>query len=125
MAQEPTDSLKLEDIAGRWVEYQRIEGETVYQAGEFPDTYIFRETMIFHKGEAAEGVILFNIAGRYTLNADSITIYYQDYLQKNASKMKPKILVFKVLEQKEDEMTVLAIDYNYEYKMVLKKQIIE
>ncbi|MFV0419259.1 MAG: hypothetical protein ACK5KT_11085 [Dysgonomonas sp.] len=116
-------SVQQEDISGRWMENKHIEGDNVIEIAEHPDTYIFRDNMVFHKGEAAEGVIIFNITGRYTLEGNLITIYYKDYLKKNASAEKAKKLVFEVLSLNEDktEMSVLVHDYDYEYKMELRK----
>ena len=117
------DSLSLakEDVTGRWTEYKRIEGDSEKQIGEYADTYIFRENMVFHKGEASEGVILFNITGRYAIEGDSIVIFYRDYIEKNASKQDAKKLILKVLSHSGDGMLVQVSDYDYEYKMVLKK----
>jgi len=113
--------LSKEDIVGRWVEYKRIEGDNEKLIGEYADTYIFRENMIFHKGEASEGVILFNVAGKYTIEGDSVVIFYRDYIEKNASKRDASKLILKVLSRTDNEMLVLVSDYDYEYKMVLKK----
>lgn len=113
--------LTKDDIEGRWTEYKRIEGDVERQIGEYADTYIFRENMVFHKGEASEGIILFNIAGRYTIEGDSIVISYRDYIEKNASKQEAKKLILKVLSRSGDEMLVQVADYDYEYKMILKK----
>jgi len=113
--------LKKEDIVGRWTELKRIEGENVKPAGDRGDTYIFREDMTFHKGEVSEGIILFNVAGRYEIKDNSVIIYYRDYIQKNAAKEKAKELIFNILEKSEKEIVVLVSDYSYQYKMVLKK----
>lgn len=78
--------------------------------------------MVFHKGEAAEGVIVFNITGKYDVEGDSITVYYNNYLLNKANRVKPKKIQFKVLSITEKEMLVLVKDYDYEYKMLLNKQ---
>ncbi|MFC4675678.1 hypothetical protein [Dysgonomonas termitidis] len=115
-------SFPKENIVGRWVEAERTEGEKTKPAGEFPDTYIFRDNMVFHKGEAAEGVIVFNITGRYELEGDSVTIYYNNYLLNKANRTKPKRIRFTVLSVSDKEMLVQVKDYDYEYKMLLNKQ---
>ena len=117
-----TPSLEKENIVGRWIEVERTEGNSTKQIGEFPDTYIFRDNMVFHKGEAAEGVIVFNITGKYDVEGDSITVYYNNYLLNKANRVKPKKIQFKVLSITEKEMLVLVKDYDYEYKMLLNKQ---
>jgi hypothetical protein len=114
-------SLQKEDIAGRWVERKRMEGNSIKQV-EFPDTYIFRDNMVFHKGEAADGVIVFNITGRYTIDADSIVIYYNNYLLNRVNRQKPKKMQLKALSVSRGEMLVLIKDYDYEYRMLLNKQ---
>lgn len=115
-------SFRKENIVGRWVEAERTEGEKTKPAGEFPDTYIFRDNMVFHKGEAAEGVIVFNITGKYEMEGDFITIYYNNYLLNKANRLKPKKIQFKILSVSDDEMHVMVKDYDYEYTMLLNKQ---
>lgn len=115
-------SFRKENIVGRWVEAERTEGEKTKPAGEFPDTYIFRDNMVFHKGEAAEGVIVFNITGKYEMEGDLITIYYNNYLLNKANRLKPKKIQFKILSVSDDEMYVMVKDYDYEYTMLLNKQ---
>lgn len=115
-------SFRKENIVGRWVEAERTEGEKTKPAGEFPDTYIFRDNMVFHKGEAAEGVIVFNITGKYEIEGDLITIYYNNYLLNKANRLKPKKIQFKILSVSDDEMHVMVKDYDYEYTMLLNKQ---
>ena len=115
-------SFGKENVVGRWIEVERTEGEKTKAAGEFPDTYIFRDNMVFHKGEAAEGVIVFNITGKYEMEGDFITIYYNNYLLNRANRMKPKKILFKVLSVSDDEMHIVVKDYDYEYKMLLNRQ---
>ena len=115
-------SFRKENIVGRWVEAERTEGEKTKPAGEFPDTYIFRDNMVFHKGEAAEGVIVFNITGKYEMEGDFITVYYNNYLLNKANRLKPKKIQFKILSVSDDEMYVMVKDYDYEYTMLLNKQ---
>lgn len=116
------ESFRKENIVGRWVEVEHTEGEKTKPAGEFPDTYIFRDNMVFHKGEAAEGVIVFNITGKYEMEGDFITIYYNNYMLNRVNRQKPKKIQFKVLSVSDDEMHVMVKDYDYEYTMLLNKQ---
>ncbi len=109
------------DIIGRWVEVKRIEGDSTKLVEEYPDTYIFRDNMIFHKGEAAEGVILFNITGKYSIEDNNIVIFYNDYIQRGVANQKAKKIVFEILSITQDEMQVMVHDYDYEYKMILKR----
>jgi len=120
-SQETTIPVTKENITGRWTEIKRIEGENTYYSGEHPDTYIFRDNMIFHKGESAEGVILFGVTGKYSVDGDSIIIVYKDYTEANAGKQDFKKLIFKVLSLYDNEMLVLVNDYDYQYKMLLGK----
>lgn len=115
-------SFQKENIVGRWIEVERTEGEKTKPAGEFPDTYIFRDNMVFHKGEAAEGVIVFNITGKYEVEGNFITIYYNNYLLDRLNRLKPKKIHFKVLSVSGDGMHVVVKDYDYEYRMLLNKQ---
>lgn len=111
------------DIVGRWIEVARIEGDSEKEITEFNDTYVFRDNGLFHKGEAAEGIILFNITGRYLVEEDVITIAYKDYISRDASSQKAKKLIFKVLSLsgEKKEMLVSVQDYDYEYQMKLKR----
>lgn len=120
-SQEQKPTINKENVSGRWTEVKRIEGDTSYDAGDYPDTYIFRDNMVFHKGESSEGVILFNITGRYTIEGDSVVIFYRDYTEANASKREAKKLIFDILSLSKDEMFVLVSDYDYSYKLLLKK----
>ncbi|MBK5721929.1 hypothetical protein JGH11_13700 [Dysgonomonas sp. Marseille-P4677] len=114
-------SLYRDDIVGRWIEQKRIEGDKEIVAGEYPDTYIFRDTGVFHKGEASEGVILFNITGRYKIENDIISIIYADYLQDMDKRKEPKLLSFKVLSISDEGMLVSVTDYEKKYRMILKR----
>lgn len=115
--------LSDSDIVGRWIEVSRIEGDNETEITEFHDTYVFRDNGLFHKGEAAEGIILFNITGRYSVEEDIITIVYKDYISRDASSQKAKKLIFKVLSLsgEKNEMLVSVQDYDYEYQMKLKR----
>lgn len=123
LTMKPQDiaSLKKEDIEGRWVETERIIYDSIHKINEFQDTYIFKDNMLFHKGEAKEGLILFNVVGRYTVGGDSVVIIYKDFAHPKANSQKFKKLTFKVLSFNKNEMLVSAKDYDFEYKMRLKK----
>lgn len=118
-------NISKEDISGRWMDLKRINGDSIIEIAKQPDTYIFRDNMVFHKGEAADGIIVFNITGRYTVEDNRIIIFYKDYLKKDADKEDAKKMTFEVLYINEDktEMEVLVQDYDYEYRMVLNKKI--
>lgn len=112
------------DIVGRWIEIKRIVGDSIQNFTEHQDTYVFRSNQIFHKGEAAEGVIIFNITGKYSVKGDTISIIYKDYLNRMSSRQKAKETTFKVLsyDKVTNELLVEAKDYDFEYQMLLKKQ---
>lgn len=118
---QDTIPLYRDDIVGRWVEQMRIEGNVETQAMEYPDTYIFRDNGVFHKGEAAEGIIIFNITGRYKIEGDTISILYADYLQDRQRRAEQKELLFKVLSLSDEGLCVAVTDGNRKYKMILKR----
>lgn len=113
--------LYRDDIVGRWTEQKRIEGDLITEVGDYPDTYIFRDTGVYHKGEATEGVILFNIAGRYKIEGDTISILCADYLQNKGGKTEFHTLLFKVLSVSDQNMTVSVTDGDRKYEMILKR----
>lgn len=110
-------SFNKEDIAGRWV-----EDKNMLDSLDYPYTYIFRENMVFHLGEAHEGVILFNIAGKYTVKGDLIDVVYFDFVQGSAQSRKARHIQFKIQSIENDKMILRAKDYDYEYDIILKKQ---
>ncbi|MDR2950427.1 MAG: hypothetical protein LBV71_14640 [Prevotella sp.] len=112
--------LNKEDIIGRWVEVKEINNQI--EDIEFPYTYIFRDNDTFHLGEASDGVILFNVAGKYTIHEDVISIIYLDFLKGNAHNRKAKQISLKVLSINSNLMTAMVTDYDYSYKLLLKKQ---
>lgn len=114
-------------ITGRWIEITRIEGEISTPITEYQDTYIFRKNKLFHKGESSEGIILFNITGKFSVENNIVSIIYKDYTNKETSSGKAKEVVFEILSINKDkkEMLVLVKDYDYEYQMILKKQYSE
>ncbi|MDU1890411.1 MAG: lipocalin family protein [Dysgonomonas sp.] len=114
-------SLKQKNIVGRWVEDKAIIGNDSTSAIAYPDTYIFRDNMLFHKGEAAEGIILFNITGKYKIEGNSIIIYYRDYTKRQVQKQDALKLIFEVLSISENEMKILVKDYDFENEIILKK----
>lgn len=123
VAKSQNINFTKEDLIGRWIEIKRIEGEKAKEITVHHDTYIFKDDNLFHKGEASEGIVLFNITGRYAVEKDSITIVYKDYLTRESSKAESKNLTFRVLafDKKNKEILVSVIDYDYEYQMILKK----
>jgi len=112
-------SINKEDIVGRWVEDIDVVSDSIEK---YPYTYIFRDNMVFHLGEANEGVILFNITGKYTLEGDLISIVYYDFIHGRAENRKANYVTYRILSLDNDKMTLLAKDQEYEYKVFLKKQ---
>ncbi|MDR0825127.1 MAG: hypothetical protein LBN74_08545 [Prevotella sp.] len=109
------DTLSKEDITGRWVEVKETDNK-------YPYTYIFRDNNIFHLGEASEGIILFNVAGKYSIQGDSINVVYYDFLEGSARNRIARQVSFKVISIDNGVMTTLVTDYGYSYKLVLRKQ---
>jgi hypothetical protein len=118
---QDTISVSKKALVGRWTEIKRMEGDNERIIKEYPDTYIFTHNMIFHKGEMAEGVIVFNVTGKYNIERNTITVYYVNYLEKEAGRRAPKKMQFIVLSISDNEMDVLVKDYDYEYRMLLRK----
>lgn len=112
------------DLVGRWIEIERIEGDQITEITTNNDTYIFRENLIFHKGESTEGLILFNIAGKYSVEDTFITIIYKNYTDKVTEKQKPNTLKLEVLsiDKSKNELILNIKDYDYEYQIKLKRQ---
>lgn len=110
-------TISKEDIVGRWIEERDTDNES-----ENAYTYIFRDNMVFHLGEAYEGVILFNIAGKYAIQGDTISVIFYDFVHGSANNRKARHISFKVLSIDKDKMSVLAKDEEYEYKLFLKRQ---
>ena len=112
--------LNKEDVIGRWVEVKEVNNQI--EDIEFPYTYIFRDNDTFHMGEASDGVILFNIAGKYTIKEDTIKVIYLDLLEGSTHNKRAKQISFKVLSINNNLMRALATDYDYSYELILKKQ---
>lgn len=118
-AQEPV-FLYRDDIVGRWTEYKRVVDSMEKTVGEYPDTYIFRENGVFHKGEAAEGVIVFNITGRYQVDGNRIKITYVNYLLNKASR-KTTTLELEVLSISDEGLIVRILASTPECKIYFKR----
>lgn len=116
-------SPTIEKISGRWVEVKETDKPGIYTEPEYPYIYIFRENNIFHLGEASDGVILFNITGKYTLQEDTINVLYFDLLYSNADNRKARQISFKLLSINNNIMKLLVNDYDYSYPLILKKQL--
>lgn len=74
------------DIAGRWVEVKETDKPGQYSEPEYPYIYIFKDDYTFHLGESMNGVILFNITGKYLIEKNSIGITYFEFLQNSNTK---------------------------------------
>lgn len=112
--------LDRENIIGRWIEVKEINNKI--ENTEYPDTYIFRDNGTFHLGEASNGVILFNIAGKYTIEEDTIKIIYFDLIQNPSHNEKAKQMLLKATSINNDLIKILVTDYDYSYQLILKKQ---
>lgn len=112
--------LNREDIIGRWIEVKEVNNKI--ESTEYPDTYIFRDNQTFHLGEASNGVILFNIAGKYSIEEDTVKIIYFDLTQSPSHNEKAKQMLLKVASINNDLIKVLVTDYDYSYPLILKRQ---
>lgn len=116
--------INKEDIIGRWVEDADLESDSNHIEAH-PYTYIFRENMIFHLGEIYDGVIIFNIAGKYTLDHNIISVIYYDLINGNAKTRKAHHISYEIVSLKNERMILLAKDNDndYDYKISLKRQL--
>lgn len=126
IAQEvkPIDTviLQKENVVGRWVEKARFN-KINDSIPEQPYTYIFKEDQVFHKGTAMNDMLIFNIAGRFQVENDTIKIYYRDFLNRSSKENKISTMLFRIIAWSDKQMTavVTASDFE-EYTIVLMKQ---
>ena len=70
-----------------------------------------------------DGVILFNITGKYLIENNSINITYFEFLQNNnTKKLTPKKLSLQIRSIKNGIMTLYVYDYDFSYPLILKRQ---
>ncbi|WP_165020729.1 MULTISPECIES: hypothetical protein [unclassified Dysgonomonas] len=122
------DTIRLQktDIVGRWVEAKRIVNDSIIIEQAFPDHYIFKDDMVFHKGQASEGVILFNIGGRYRIEGDSIAVTYFDFIQNTTDSRVPQTVTFKVVSLSESEINAYVNDSQEgKYFIRLRRQFLD
>ncbi len=116
-------SYTKSDIAGRWVEVEETNKPEHYLEPEYPHIYIFKNDYTFHLGESMDGVILFNITGKYSIEKNGIDIIYFEFLQNsNTKKLTPKQLSLQITSLKNGIMTVYVSDYDFSYPLILKRQ---
>ena len=108
--------INKEDIVGRWVE---VSDSTQTETNTY--TYIFRENMIFHLGEVHDGIIIFGIAGRYTINENVISVVYYDMMDGNANTRTAHRISYEIVSLDNDNMILLSKDNDYDYKISLKR----
>lgn len=116
-------SYSKSDIAGRWVEVKETDKPGQYLETEYPYIYIFKDDNTFHLGESMDGVILFNITGKYLIEKNNINITYFEFLQNNnAKKIMPKQLSLEITSLRNGIMTLCISDYDFSYPVILKRQ---
>lgn len=116
-------SYTKSDIAGRWVEVKETDKPGQYLETEYPYIYIFKDDNTFHLGESMDGVILFNITGKYLIEKNNINITYFEFLQNNnAKKIMPKQLSLEITSLRNGIMTLCISDYDFSYPVILKRQ---
>lgn len=108
--------INKEDIVGRWTE---VSDSTQTETNTY--TYIFRENMIFHLGEVHEGIIIFGITGKYTVNNNVVSVVYFDMLDGNAKDRTAHRISYEIISFDNDRMVLLAKDNDYDYKISLKR----
>lgn len=121
---KPVDSVILnkEHVVGRWIEEARFNNEND-SISKQPYTYIFKDDQIFHRGSAVNEMLIFNVAGRFQVENDTITIYYRDYLNRSSKRDKALVMSFRVVAWSDKEMTVIVTaPDSEEYMVILAKQ---
>lgn len=108
------------DIVGRWAGGTELRPDSTIIEDRY--TYIFKENDIFHIGEAFDGVILFNITGKYYIKEDTIYVSYLDMLGNRSMKNQLIELPLKITSISGDKMNLSVKDNNYEYNLFLNKQ---
>lgn len=122
IAQDNIPSSLKENIVGRWFVFQ--SGDSI-RADSVPAPsaiYFFKDDTMFHIGEVNEGVILFNITGRYAVNDNIVEMTYRNYLHPDAGSKSMTLIVHTIAK---NEMVVSIKDYDYTYIAVLRKYLIE
>lgn len=120
----PIDSVVLEKehLVGRWVEKTRFMNMQDTIIPKHPYTYIFKEDGIFHRGATTEDVLIFNVAGRYGVEGDTVTISYRDYTSQRPGRNKGRTMIFKIIAWSEEQMTAIVSEpYDREYTVILVK----
>ena len=110
------NKIDRKDIIGRWTDITQTKNGNTNNK-EY--TYIFRDNFTFHIGETSNNVILFNIAGRYQIDNDSIKTVYFDFSQHKAAKAQRTS--YKIESLKNDSLVLIIKDIEYEYKTILKR----
>ncbi|MFV0537956.1 MAG: hypothetical protein ACK5M3_11355 [Dysgonomonas sp.] len=110
--------INKEDIVGRWIE----ESDST-QTETNIHTYIFRENMTFHLGEVHDGIIIFGIAGRYTIDSNVISVVYYDLINGNSKDRKAHRVSYEIISLENERMILLAKDNDYDYRISLRKHL--
>lgn len=115
------------DIVGRWQEIERTVDPNSSSAQDPLAIYIFKKDGTFHKGREAEGLILFDVAGKYKIEADTIHVLYFDFSRsQSAGSAKAKRMSMKVLSCSDDELNVAVRQSRLnKYTSILRRQEVE
>lgn len=124
---KPVDSVVLykENIVGRWIEKTRFNNINDSVSAQ-PYTYIFKEDNLFHRGTATNDVLIFNVAGRFQVENDTISIFYQDYLHCRSGDNKAQTMLFRIVSWSDTQMTaIVTAPHTAEYMVILTRQIFQ
>lgn len=110
--------IKTEDIVGRWIE----ESDSI-QTKKNIYTYIFRENMTFHLGEIHDGIIIFGIAGRYSIDSDVISVVYYDLINGNSRTRQAHCISYEIISLEKERMILQAKENDYDYKISLRQHL--
>ncbi len=90
--------LNTKHIEGRWIHKPENKAEA--------DIYIFRSDYTFHKASDSGDLLFFNVAGKYKLSNDSITIFYQDFSKGINTKAKVRKMYLQVIALSDEELNI-------------------
>lgn len=115
--------LDQEVVAGRWLETKYTKDKIDRTDDNISSILIFKENLNFHKGKNTEAMIIFDIAGKYSVQGDSINITYFDFSTKRPDSNKPRKMVINVHSIVHDEMKVTVNEPDrHKYEAILTRQ---
>lgn len=119
---KPIINLQNKDIVGRWIETEKIMADNPARDNT-PAIFVFKEDSTYHKGAEIDDMIIFAIAGRYTVKNDSIYVTYFDFSGRHTGSQRQQKMWMKILSYSTDEMRVMIRESRYnKYEATLRRQ---